>query len=441
MQLGFLQPNVEYKNHTMKRFHILLIMSLFSGSLALQAQDMDQVKAWVQKLSSQEMYGRGYVFDGAKKAANYVASEFRRMEVDKVFEQTFTSPVNRFPGAMSLTIDGKALRPGIDFLPDGCSSALKGTYDTYTIKPEDLTDRSNLPDIIAAARNKFLVVDVSDEAQVPVETQSLMQSLLAYLQNEHNRGVVGALVLTNKKLTHSVGDDLCWMPVLVVDKEAVGENVGRVQVEIKASLERKYEHRNVVAFIKGTETPEETVVFTAHYDHLGGFGEGTYFPGANDNASGTAMLLALAQHYAQNPPPYSVVLIAFAGEEMGLLGSRHYTQNPLYPLDKIKWLINLDILGTGDEGIKVVNGTIYPDEFDQLVKLNEENGWLPQISPRGEACNSDHCFFHQRNVPCFYFYTLGGIQAYHDPLDKSETLPLTGFSGVFQLITSFVTTL
>ncbi|HAA11292.1 MAG TPA: arginyl aminopeptidase [Cytophagales bacterium] len=425
----------------MKWLRNLLFVGLGLAAGQSMAQDMSQVRDWVNNLASQKMYGRGYVFEGAQKAADFVASEFERMGVSQVYQQSFTSPVNQFPGAMSLSIDGQALRPGLDFLPDGCSSTLKGTFDAYKVNPEQLKDQAAFPDIIRAARNKFLIVDVSSEAQVPVEVQSLMQSLLAYLQNENNQGIAGAMVITDKKLTHSVGNELCWLPVIIVDKQAVGSTISKVKINLKAKLESDYEHRNVVALIKGTKTPEETVVFTAHYDHLGGFGEGTYFPGANDNASGTAMILALADYYTQNPPEYSVVLIAFGAEELGLLGSRYYIENPLFPINSIKWLINMDMLGTGEEGIKVVNGTFHKEEFARLQSINEDGGYLPKVSPRGEACNSDHCFFHQQEVPCFFIYTLGGIQAYHDPLDKAETLPLTGFAGVFQLITDFVATL
>src|SRR5690606_14083057 len=97
--------------------------------------------------------------------------------------------------------------------------------------------------------------------------------------------------------------------------------------------------------------------------HIGGQGRDVYFPGANDNASGTTMLLELAEHYSQNPPDYSIVFMAFAAEEAGLLGSFHYTQNPFFPLQRIRFLINLDLLGTGDDGMMAVNGSIHPAEF------------------------------------------------------------------------------
>ncbi len=90
----------------------------------------------------------------------------------------------------------------------------------------------------------------------------------------------------------------------------------------------------MIATIKGTAIPDSFLVFSAHYDHLGQMGKDIYFPGANDNASGTSMLLNLAKYYSQNRPKYSVLFIAFGGEEAGLIGSEYYVKNPLVPLSK-----------------------------------------------------------------------------------------------------------
>jgi len=101
-------------------------------------------------------------------------------------------------------------------------------------------------------------------------------------------------------------------------------------------------------------------------------------------------------------------------------------------------MINFDIAGTGDDGIQVVNGSVFKDEFELMRKINESDNLLPQVKIRGEACNSDHCLFYQKGVPSFFIYTLGGIQAYHDIDDRPETLPLTAFENYFKLITNFV---
>jgi hypothetical protein len=104
----------------------------------------------------------------------------------------------------------------------------------------------------------------------------------------------------------------------------------------------------------------------------------------------------------------------------------------------IKFLINFDLAGTGDECIQVVNGKKYQNKFDLLTSINKERILLPQIKIRGEACNSDHCMFQMKGVPCFYIYTLGGIQAYHDIYDTGETSPLTEFQDYFTLMAEFI---
>ena len=99
-----------------------------------------------------------------------------------------------------------------------------------------------------------------------------------------------------------------------------------------------------------------------------------YFPGANDNASGIAMLLSLAQYYSGHRDQIKIFycFYGFSGEEIALLGSKYYTEHPLFPLSQIRFLINMDIMGTGDEGITVVNGTIYKKAFDDMVKINND---------------------------------------------------------------------
>jgi Zn-dependent M28 family amino/carboxypeptidase len=166
-------------------------------------------------------------------------------------------------------------------------------------------------------------------------------------------------------------------------------------------------------------------------------GNKTYFPGANDNASGVSQLLSLAKYFAAHPQRYSMVFIAFAGEEAGLLGSKYFSEHPLMPLRSIRFLINLDIEGTGNEGIMVVNATIYTREFNLLQQLNNQNHYFVKIGSRGKAANSDHYWFTQLGVPAFYMYTMGGIKAYHDVFDISKTLPLNGYNSLFKLLVGF----
>jgi Zn-dependent M28 family amino/carboxypeptidase len=166
-------------------------------------------------------------------------------------------------------------------------------------------------------------------------------------------------------------------------------------------------------------------------------GKEAWFPGANDNASGVSVLLNLAKYYAAHPPKYSVAFIFFSGEEAGLIGSQYYSTHPLFPLSKIKFLTNLDLLGTGDDGIMVVNATVFKSQFEKLNTINTEKNYVRQIKQRGKAANSDHYWFTEKGVPSFFIYTMGGIQAYHDIYDVEKTLPLTKYLEVCELLIAF----
>ena len=131
------------------------------------------------------------------------------------------------------------------------------------------------------------------------------------------------------------------------------------------------------------------------------------------------------------------MFICFAGEEAGLLGSKYFTEHPLIPLQKIRFLTNVDLVGTGVEGITVVNATEFAKEFEWLKQINAEHQLLAKINARTKAANSDHYWFTEKGVPAFFIYTLGGIKAYHDVFDKAATLPLNEYEDLLKFIVGF----
>ena len=133
-----------------------------------------------------------------------------------------------------------------------------------------------------------------------------------------------------------------------------------------------------------------------------------------------------------------MVFLLFGGEEAGLVGSSYFVAHPLVPLKRIRFLVNLDLLGTGEQGATVVNGRVLEAPYRRLVALNEARHYLPQLAPRGRAANSDHFPFSEAGVPAFYLYTRGGSPAYHDVNDRPEALSLAGFAGAFGLLRDFL---
>lgn len=376
----------------MYRFVISAVFLLFG--LNGLAQDIDYAKKTIHILTSKKYWGRGYTKDGMNKAANFIEKEFRSFGLSPIngsdFKQHFSLLVNTFPSKMDVKLDGRKLQPGRDFI---VHQASKGAMLTDSlVKKDSLTY-------------------VSKSGTIALSVQP--------------------------KLTWSVAQQEAAYTIIEADKKVITTAPKVIEVNIKNEFIPSFIAANVAAMVKGTAKPDSVIVFTAHYDHLGGMGDKTYFPGANDNASGVAMLLDLAKYYATNPPKYSAIFIAFAAEEIGLLGSKHFTENPLIPLKNIRFLWNLDLLGNGDAGATVVNATIHPKEFALLNKINDQKKYLPKINARGKAANSDHHFFTEKGVPAFFIYTQGGVSAYHDVDDVAKTLPLSAYENLFKLFVEF----
>jgi aminopeptidase YwaD len=370
----------------------LTLLLLFAAQLTF-AQDSVFARKMVDTLSSPYFWGRGYTKNGMAKATVFLTDQFRSYGVSpmdgKGFMQEFSYPVNTFPGKMEVSINGVSLMPGRDFIVSPDSRGIKG-------KGALIKDSSNFVDPV----NRIIVV-LEDKL-----TWSAEQKVLDY-----------TVIELDKKLQKT-------LPV-------------SIKVDIENAMISNFKTGNICGIVKGTSKPDSVIVYTAHYDHLGGMGDKTYFPGANDNASGVTQVLTMAKYYAAHPQPYSMAFILFAGEEAGLLGSKYFTENPLIPLKNIRFLVNLDLEGTGIDGITVVNATVYPNEFSMLKQLNEKNKYLAKVNSRGKAANSDHYFFTEKGVPAFYMYTLGGIKAYHDIYDISATLPLTVYGNLFNLLVKF----
>ncbi|SMC69015.1 M28 family metallopeptidase [Pedobacter africanus] len=357
------------------------------------AQDIVLTRNILDTLSSKTMWGRGYTNNGLAKAADFISTTFQAYGLKPLdgtsFKQPFSFPVNTFPGSMNLKINGKALVPGKDFIvmPQSIGKTASGK-----LEQKDST-------VFVAANEGFVV-------------------------------------LLKDKLTWSVSTQLADYTGIEVQKNAIGQPE-TIELDIAQHFITDFKADNVCALVKGTHKPDSLVVFTAHYDHLGGMGSNTYFPGANDNASGVSFLLSMAKHYAAHPPAYSMAFICFAGEEAGLLGSKYFTEHPPVELRKIRFLINLDMVGTGETGITVVNAPLHPREFTLLNTINDEHQYLAKINPRGKTANSDHYYFSEKGVPAFFIYTTGGIRAYHDVYDLPSTLPFTAYEDLFKLLTTF----
>ena len=201
---------------------------------------------------------------------------------------------------------------------------------------------------------------------------------------------------------------------------------------------------NVVGILPGRDPAlgEEAVVIGAHYDHLGRGGEaslapdafGTIHPGADDNASGTAVLIGLARAFAAaGGARRTLVFAAFAGEEMGLLGSSFYTRNPPLPLEKAAAMLNLDMVGRLREGKVLVGGVESAQEWPGILRAAARGLGLNLVM-RGDAYGpSDHTPFALKERPVLFFFT-GPHSDYHRPSDTADKINVAGLGQVATLV-------
>lgn len=415
-----------------------MLKFLFGLFLAFSLNSFGQlteVRRVTQVLCSPEMHGRGYVQKGDSLASVFIANEFQRLGLKPLkgsWFQEFSHNVNTFPGVMELSIGARKLKPGVDFIVDAASAGAKTTLKPKRI-PVELALNPDLlvPELRSLIQGKEFNAVALDFAGLSADTLKKVRGLA-----EELAGLIPVIEITSEKFTWSVSDRQLKYPLIRLTAGNWEEGQA-IHADIFALRVENYRSRNVVAYLPAKKRTKRTIVYTAHYDHLGRMGSETYFPGANDNASGTAMLISLAKYFKENPQDYNVLFIAFAGEEAGLLGSKYFVENPLYKLKKISFLLNLDIMGSGEEGVTVVNATLFEKEFKLLQEINTEKNLLTQVKSRGPAANSDHYWFTEKGVPAFFIYTMGPNKHYHDIFDTYEELSFQEYEDIKTLLVEF----
>lgn len=374
---------------------------LLGSSLCLHAQDAAYARRQLDTLSSEAFHGRGYRQNGQQLAADYLLREFARLGLTPISDnylQPFSLEVNTFD-SVYLRLNKKVLLPGTDYMVHPLSAHGKA----QKLKP-----------------GKGLVL--AEDGKQP-KTMGKNARLI--------------LETTDQKFTWSVGRDQWPLAYVEVRKAALPAKIKRADFFFSGSY-KPHTVANVAGMVRGKKQADSIIVVCAHYDHLGRMGS-VLFPGANDNASGTALLLDLARHYSQpqNQPDYSLLFIAFAAEEAGLVGSNYFVSHPLVPLKHISLVLNLDLMAGGSDGIMVVNGEQQNRAYELLDSVNTTGKYLKNVKKRANAANSDHYPFTQKGVPAIFVYTLGDVTAYHDPNDRPEHLRWQHYPAIFTLLRTF----
>ena len=415
----------------MNRTLVMILLSL--ASMVATGQDTAHYKRLIKALSSAKYQGRGYAKDGANKAGKFLQKEFMKAGVDVVLLQPFKLDINTFCGQMEVWADGRKLRAGVDFSMREYSPGIHGTFPVYHVDTLNFDAERMFADLAKPENANCLVACEFWFTYRHKEAFSRLQKA--------GECANAGLIYTWQspiKFFKAYGHYVVDKPILWVTPEAM-EGVKSVRAEVDNKFLKDYECFNVIAKVEG-QRHDSCYVFTAHYDHIGNLGSKIFYAGANDNASGTAAIVTLAAYYAKHRPPYDMYFIAFSGEDANLRGSTWYADHPVVPLEQVKYLFNIDMIGdnnptqyceVSDEGMR---------GFSLFEQINERGHYFKALH-RGElAANSDHYPFATRHVPCIFLENENGdaFQYYHTIFDTYKTVRFDSYEPVFRLVRDFV---
>lgn len=419
-------------------FRYLLIIAAALQTAALCAQPASDslrllaaARRDVDSLCSPQFAGRGYQQGGHLRAAQFLARNFEQLGLAPAapgYLQPFSFRTNVVHSA-ELRAGRQVFEAGTDFIVSGATGAGRRRGRVVDMG-YGLGAGPEIRGKIALYR-EGLPPELRDNSEAKTRFAEANKRSAIFSQKP------AALIQLKNKLTAGFSAEVQPMPLLEVQQDSLPQRLRRLRLNVKAGLENIRSH-NVAALLPG-QVKDSFVVLCAHYDHLGTY-SGALFAGANDNASGTAMLLALARAFAEGPAPrYSMLFIAFGGEECGLKGASFFVEEqPLVPLDRIRFVLNLDLMGNGEAGIMAVCGKDFPGPYQQLLELNAGLKAVPEVKARPNAPNSDHYPFAVRGIPALFIYTLGGPPHYHDVQDSAANLRLSRFVNLLALFGLFL---
>ena len=449
----------------------------------------------VRYLASDELVGRGVDTDGIKLARDYILREFAKYGLrpggdNGSFLQGFdvaTGVAVKQPTTLALEKQ-PALRMNEDWLPLGLSGSGKAEADVV-FAGYGITAKDYGYDDYAGIDAKGKVVLVLRYEPPPKDEKSPFQKAPRYSNyaalrtkatNARDHGAVGMilvdlnhsgdaqkeLISTRNSLGRGGNGMIAaqvkrgviekWLDVQGVSLRALKEKIDReekpasqplpanhvaLQVNLEEILQRA---ENVVGVLQGSDPrlKDENIVIGAHYDHLG-FGhygtrdsstEGQIHHGADDNASGIAVLLQVAERLGHSPskPARTIIFAAFSAEELGLYGSRQFVNYPPIPLSSTKAMLNLDMVGRLRDNRLTVFGTHSAKELSGII-LEEAQKLGLRVTESDSVGRSDHMSFYNRKIPALHFFT-GSHPDYHRPGDTWEKLNFEGMAKITDLV-------
>lgn len=490
-------------------FHLLFAQDTIPihYSRTITAKELSE---YVYKLASREYEGRYTGSKGQISAGEYIRAEFEKDGLQAPFisgtqdyMQDYTLENCRWKD-QRLKVNGKEFKVGKDFLFLSDPVNIKGTFPVvfagFGIEDSAWSDFGNID-----VKGKIMLVfsgEPKDEDGFSVISGKKEPSKKAYYFSKAavavDKGAEGVIIIARKdadfknylrnaayyneepeisypsggsqaekkhKMAFSAFMDLKTAALLVREdpeklkaaleemesshKTAAGRFNGSVEVDASSDC-LAMTTGNVIGMIEGTDKKNEAVVVVAHYDHLG-HKRGEIYYGADDNASGTAAVMELAEAFAQaardgHHPDRTIIFLAVSGEEEGLYGSRYYSEHPVIPLDSTFACVNIDMIGRAETKMKdnpdYISGYAYLSK--DILEVSQKNTALiaPDITDKMEfrarvRGGSDHYYFADHGIPSLFYFE-GMHKDYHKPTDTADKILYDRMEKIVRII--FATT-
>jgi hypothetical protein len=442
-----------------------------------------ELRAHVSWLASDELEGRGTGTSSIDLAAEYIAREFQRYGLkpagdNGTYFQTFEviTGAETHDNVLVMRQDGNEIpmEEG-QFMPYTFSAS--GEFrGRIVFAGYGITDPSGAQDDYAGLDVTGCVVLVRagfPESADPHGSLPMLSSARAKALSAREHGAAALLIIHNEpsdvqSFQYDRSPSDAGIPVgkihidparMMLDAAGIGgasldsgeprQPTENPTIEMgghfMVSLVRK-NTRNVLGMLDGKDADDYFVV-GAHYDHLGWGQEGSLYRGAtpmihngaDDNASGTAGMLELAQRYSKRPAQHAMLFMAFSGEEMGLLGSAHWAEHPTVPIEKVRAMFNLDMIGRLPDSTRRLNvqGIGTSPVWKAIVeKENDVEKFNLALIEDGQG-SSDHSSFYTKGIPVLFFFT-GLHTDYHRPSDDTEKIDFTGEEQVTRYVAEII---
>jgi aminopeptidase YwaD len=438
----------------MKQLFWLLLLSVQFGS-AQKLKKADQLilsnlTKHITYLSDDLLEGRRTGTRGEKLAYEYISKEFEKAGlVAKGENETWLQAFE--------VNDGKELNSSSHFIINGNDLIINQDYFPFSISPDLSLETTASVALQENASPWFYDIKELIEGKKSNPHADLMEEVISKATDAAKKGANAFFIFNS----NSINDELKFepraksgsvnIPIIYITKSAtkkyLADETALLDIKLKIAIDNKKRiGHNVIGYINNNALT--TIVIGAHYDHLG-YGEdhNSLFTGsipqihngADDNASGTGALIELSKLLkgSKKFKNNNYIVIAFSGEELGLFGSKYFTEHPTVDFSKINYMINMDMIGRLKDSTRGLSIGGYGTSPEWGNLLTQKDKYFKLTMDSSGTGPSDHSSFYRKGIPVLFFFT-GTHSDYHKPSDDADKINFAGELQIVKLIQSLI---